>query len=184
VEISPAGRIAGYTTAACLIVMSTAYLIASWDELTCRAPSGCTQEAGKGGLTWFVALLGAASGGAIAWSIRRRPVRSDGASDWTWGLAVLFVVGAWVAVTRIPSLTCPAGYHLDAGFRLCIGEPGRFDATSWAWLKALLWSASALVGVTVIRSPRSVPWSAAIAGVTWSVGLGWFLHDTLLVAAR
>ncbi|HEX9122828.1 MAG TPA: hypothetical protein VF984_05640 [Actinomycetota bacterium] len=184
VEISPEGRLAGYTTAASLIVMSAAYLIASWDELTCRASSGCTQEAGKAGLVWFTALLAASSGIVIAWTIHRRPTQPEGASGWTWGLTALFTAGAWVAVTRIPSLTCPVGYHLDVGFRLCIASADRFDATSWAWLKTLLWSASALVAVTVIRSPRSVPWSAAVAAVTWSVGLGWFLYDTLLVTVR
>jgi hypothetical protein len=174
-----AGKIAGFTTALCLMLMSAAYLAASWDELTCH-PRACTPEAAKAGLVWFAALSAAALGGAIAWTVHHSPVDPEGASGWTWGLAFVFIAGTWAAVTRIPALTCPDGYHLDAGFRLCISSVDRFEATSWVWLKMLLWSASAVVALTVIRSPRAMPWSAGVAALGWFVGMGWFLHDTLL----
>lgn len=160
--------------------MSAAYLVASWDELMCRISSGCTRTAAAAGLVWLAALIVAALGGAIARAVHRSSVDPGGTSGWTWGLAVVFVAGTWIAITRIPSLTCPAGYHLDVGFRLCIGSAGRFGATSWVWLKDLLWSASAAVGLTIVRSPRAMPWSAGIAALAWFAGMGWFLHDTLL----
>lgn len=180
VEISPQGRLAGYGTAASLVVVCLAYLAGSWDELTCGSGAGCTQRAGEGGLVWLGGMLGAAAGLAIAWSVHRRPVRADGTSGWTWGLAALFVAGAWLAITRIPGLTCPSGYHLDAGFRLCIGHPDRFDATDWGWLKTTLWAAAAVLGATVVRRPKTLPWSAAAAAAMWGIGSGWFLRDTLL----
>jgi hypothetical protein len=178
-RVTTAGRIAGYTTALCLAVVSVAYMAASWDELTCR-PHACTREAAKAGLVWLAASAASALAGAIAWTVRRSPADPEGGSGWTWGLAVLFIGGTWIAVTRIPSLTCPAGYHLDVGFRMCIGSLDRFEATDWTWLKALLWSVSALVALTVIRSPRAMPWSAGVAALAWLVGTGWYLYDTLL----
>jgi hypothetical protein len=63
---------------------------------------------------------------------------------------------------------------------MCIGRAHRFEATSWEWLKIALWATSAVLGLTVIRSPRASPWSAAVAALGWFVGMGWFLHDTLL----
>ncbi len=178
--ITRAGRTAGYTTALCLVLMSIAYLVASWDELMCQISTGCTRTAAAAGLVWLAALIAAALGGAIARAVHRSSVDPGGASGWAWGLAALFVVGTWTAVTRIPSLTCPVEFHLDVGFRLCIGRAGRFDATSWVWLKNLLWSISAVVGLTIIRSSRAMPWSAVIAALAWFGGMGWFLHDTLL----
>lgn len=181
--ITTAGRIAGYTTALCLALMSVAYMAASWDELTCR-PHACAREAAEAGLMWFATLFAVALGGAIAWTVHRTPVDPGGGSGWTWGLVVLFMAGTWTAVTRIPSLTCPAGYHLDVGFRLCIGNVYRFGATSWTWLKTLLWAVFALVALAVIRSPRAMPWSAGVAALAWFVGMGWYLHDTLLKIVR
>jgi hypothetical protein len=175
-----AGKIAGYTTALCLMLMSAAYLAASWDELTCHHPRACTPEAAKAGLVWLAALSTAALGGAIAWTVHHSPVDPEGGSGWTWGLTFVFILGTWTAITRIPSFTCPDGYHLDAGFRLCISSIDRFESTSWVWLKMLLWSASAVVALTVIRSPRAMPWSAGAAALGWFVGMGWYLHDTLL----
>jgi hypothetical protein len=182
-RVTVAGKIAGYTTALCLMLMSAAYMAASWDELTCRT-RGCTPQAAKAGLVWIAALATAALGGAIAWTVHQGEVDPEGGSGWTWGLVFVFIAGACIAVTRIPSFTCPGGYHLDAGFYLCISSVDRLEATSWVWLKMLLWSTFAVVALTAIRSPRALPWSAGVAGIAWFVGMGWYLHDTLLKVVK
>lgn len=177
-EISREGRIAGLVTAGCLLVAGVAFPIASWDELTCRS-EGCARQAGVGGLVWLGSLFALAFALATVRWIGRRPVDENGSSGWTWGLAVLSTAGAWLLVTRIPSLSCPVGYHLDVGFRLCIQGADRFDAADRVWLKSLLWAGSALLGATAIRWPRSMPWSAVAAALAWFAGTGWILHDTV-----
>jgi hypothetical protein len=180
-EISPVGRIAGYATSGCLVLAGAAFLIASWDELTCSSdPATCEDVAGVGGLVSAVSLMVIAIGLWMAWNVRRRPVDEDGTSSWTWGLAIVFVLGVAVAATRIPEYSCPPGVHLDALFGLCITSTRRFDATSWLWLKRTVAIAGLVVGVTAIPSPRAVFLTAPLAVITWCVGLGWLLLDTMV----
>src|SRR6266508_1357346 len=115
--ISKPGRIAGYTTAGCLVVTSGAFLVASWDDLVCT--HGCLFPPGLAALVWFIAVPIGLGGLAIARRVSLRPTQSDGSTSWTLSLVILFSGGIAVAATRLPSFTCNVG-HLDPNFRVCI----------------------------------------------------------------
>ena len=180
-DVSPAGRIAGLTVGACLLVSAGAFLVASWDELRCT-PAGerCDDIAGVGGAVSLAAAAAAVAGVVVVAATVRRPVSGSASSAWTWGLAVLFTIGTTLIATRIPGHTCPDGIHLTPIFNTCVDGARRFDATSWQWPKRALLVSGAVVGFTLIRSPRRVWLTAPVAAITWFAGTGWLLYDTMI----
>jgi hypothetical protein len=180
-EVAPTGRIAGLTVGACLAVSGVAFVVASWDELTCT-PAGaeCDDIAGIGGAVTFVALAVAIAGIAIMALTARRPVLESGSSAWTWGLAVIFSIGAILVAMRVPGHTCPDGVHLNPVFDICIDGARRFDATSWVWPKRALALAGLVAGFTVVRTTRRIWISTPGAAIAWFAGTGWLLYDTKL----
>ena len=46
-DVAPAGRVAGLTVGACLLVSGLAFLVASWDELTCTPPGATCDDAAR-----------------------------------------------------------------------------------------------------------------------------------------
>jgi hypothetical protein len=179
-EITPAGRIAGYTSAASLIVTAAAFLLFSIDELTCNPLlPACARYAPGGILIAIAAAFVLVFGIVMFVLVRRRDVSEAGTSGYTAFLSVLFVAGVLGAVAVIPSYTCPAGTHLDPLAALCINSRTRFDATSWLWAKWAIVLAAALVAATVIWRPRWVRITAPIAAAAWFAGLGWLLTETV-----
>jgi hypothetical protein len=179
-EITPAGRIAGYTSAACLVITGAAYVLFSIDELTCNplyaacaryAPGGIIIAIGAGFMLLFGVVMGVL--------VRRRAVSEAGTSGYTALLSALFIAGILGVVASIPAYTCPSGTHLDPLAALCINTRTRFDATSWLWLKWGLAVAAFAIGATVIWRPRLVRLTAPIAAVSWFGGLGWLLTATV-----
>jgi hypothetical protein len=179
-EITPAGRIAGFTSAACLVLTGAAYVLSSVDELTCSPVyPRCSRYAPAGIIIAIAAGLMLLFGIVTGVLVRRRTVSDAGTSGYTAFLAVLFVAGALVAVALIPPLTCPAGTHVDPLAALCINSRTRFDATSWLWLKWTLAVAAFAIGVTVMWRPRWVRLTAPIAAASWLFGFGWLLTETV-----
>ena len=179
-EISPAGRAAAFITAGCLAGAGIAYLVASWDELTCHgSPDVCEDLAAGGGLVWVLSLVAIGGSIAIVLATRRRPVEPDGEPGWMWGLGAVFAVGVIAAAALLPSWTCPDAMHVDADFGLCIGRMTRFGATGWIWLKELLVVAGLVIGFGLIRRARWIAVTAPVAVVAWSGGLGWLLVRTV-----
>ena len=175
------GRVAGLTVGFCLVVSGGAFLIASWDELRCTPPGEtCDDIAGIGGAVSLAALALTVAGVAIVATTLRRPVIESASSAWTWGLAVVFVIGTTLIAMRIPGHTCPDGIHLNPIFQTCIDGARRFDATSWVWHKRVLLLAGLVVGLTVMRSPRRIWLTASIAALAWFAGTGWLLYDTMI----
>jgi hypothetical protein len=180
-DIAPAGRIAGLTVGACLLVSGVAFLVASWDELTCTPPGAtCDDVAGTGGAVSLAALAAMIAGGAIAVLTARRPVLTSGSTAWTWGLGTIFAIGVGLVALRLPGYSCPDGVHLSPIFNTCVDGARRFDATSWVWPKRALFVAGVVAGATVVRSPRRVWLTAPIAALAWFAGTGWLLYDTMI----
>jgi hypothetical protein len=179
-EITPAGRIAGFTSAACLGLTGAVYLVFSIDELTCNPLYAACARYAPGGI---IIAIGAAImllfGVVIGVLVRRRAVSEAGTSGYTVFLSVLFVAGILGIVTLIPPYTCPAGTHVDPLAALCINSRTRFDATSWLWLKWSVAVAAFVVGATVIWRPTWVRLTAPIAAASWFAGLGWLLSETV-----
>ena len=177
--ISPNGRIAAYTTALAFALGGLAYAIASWVTLACT--QRCEVAPAFGGLVLLLAVPVTLVGVAIAGTVRLRAADPEGTSTWTWWIGILFAVGAALTVTRFPSLTCPASFHLDANFGICIGPHGvgRLDPRSWIWLKMLITVGALALGYLMARASRSVWLTATIAALVWFFGLGWLLLDTL-----
>lgn len=176
--ISRSGRIAGYSTAGCLLVAGIAFSIAAVAAISCR--TGCRVSPAYGGLALFATIPVVLAGTAIARSVARRPLDVAGSSGWTWGLCVVFAAGVAVATTRFPSFTCPSGGHVEPALALCIDDGGqRYAATSWSWLKWLVAVASLGVGASVMRSTRALWLTAPVAALAWIVGFGALLTDTL-----
>jgi hypothetical protein len=162
------------------MVAGLAFLIASWDELTCRgSPDACEDVAAGGGLVWVLSLTAIGGGAGIVLATRRRPVEPDGEPGWTWALGAVFAVGVVVVAALLPTWTCPDGMHLDANFGLCIGATTRFGATSWIWLKDLIGAGGVVIGFGLIRRARWVWVTAPIAVLAWVGGLGWLLVRTV-----
>jgi hypothetical protein len=175
--ISKPGRIAGYTTAGCLVVTSGAFLVASWDDLVCT--NNCPFPPGLAALVWFIAVPISLVGIAIARRVSLRPTQHDGPTSWTLSLVILFSGGIAVAATRLPSFTCKVG-HLDANVRLCIEASGRFsEPSNWIWLKALIAILGLMIGIA-LRQPRRVYLAAPLAALAWLFGFGWLLLDTVV----
>jgi hypothetical protein len=180
-EVSPAGRVAGLTVGVCLAVSGAAFLVASWDELTCTPPGEtCDDIAGIGGAVSIAALVVTIVGVAIVAMTARRPVVDSASTAWTWGLSVIFSIGVALIALRIPGHTCPEGVHLNPVFHTCIDGARRFDATSWVWPKRALLLAGFVVGFTLIRSPRRVWLTAPVAAIAWVAGTGWLLYETMI----
>jgi hypothetical protein len=178
-EISPAGRLAGYVTGACLAIAGGAFLAAAVGKIACSPATECQWTSALGFLVALISMGPLLAGAAILISVHRRPTDAEGDSGWTWGLAVVFAFGISVIAARLPGWTCPAGYHLDAVFGLCIDGAERFDATSWVWAKRLVTIAGLAVALTLIRRPSAARVSAPAAAAAWAVGLGWLLLDTV-----
>lgn len=190
--ISPSGRAAAWTVAACLAIAGVATVVLAWNELTCTVPvdpggprqapeTACEVLAGVGGLFSFLGGLAAAGGIAIAWRTRMRPVEGTGKDGWRWGLAVVFTIGFAVLVTRFPDQTCPGGAHLSAPFGLCIdtATDARFDSTSWIWAKVIAIVAAPVIGFTVIAARRASAIAVPLTLIAWFAGIGWLLLDTI-----
>jgi hypothetical protein len=176
--ISRPGRLAGYTTAGCLLIAGIAFTIAAVAAILCTR--GCRVFPAYGGLALFVSIPVALVGIAIARSVARRPLDVDGSSSWTWGLCFVFAAGVAVATTRFPSFTCSSGGHAEPALALCIVDGGRrYAATSWGWLKWLVALAAVALGASIMRSTRGVRLTAPVAAVAWVVGFGALLNDTL-----
>ena len=176
--ISPSGRLAGYTTAGCLLIAGIAFTIAAVAAILCT--NRCRVSPAYGGLALFVSLPVALGGTAIARSVARRPLDVAGSSSWTWGLCLVFAAGVAVATTRFPSFTCSSGGHAEPALALCIDDGGRrYAATSWGWLKWVVALAGIGLGASIMRSTRAVWLTAPVAMVAWVVGFGLLLTDTL-----
>lgn len=179
--VAPVGRVAGLTVGACLLVSGLAFLVASWDELTCT-PAGatCDDVAGTGGAVSLAAIAASIAGGAIVVLTARRSVLASGSSAWTWGVGTIFAIGVGLVAMRLPGHSCPDGVHLTPIFNTCVDGARRFDATSWIWPKRALFLLGVVAGVTVMRSPRRVWLTAPIAALAWFSGTGWLLYDTMI----
>ena len=179
-EITPAGRLAGYTSAACLVITGATFLVFSIDELTCNPLYAACSRYAPGGI---IIAIGAGAmlviGVVMALLVRRRAVSEAGTSGYTVFLSALFVAGVLGMVASIPAYTCPSGTHLDPLAALCINSKTRFDATSWLWLKWIIAVASFVIGATLIWRPRWVRLTAPIAAASWFAGLGWLLTETV-----
>src|SRR4051812_37719124 len=80
-EITPAGRIAGYTSAGCLVLTGAGYLLFSIDELTCNPLNSACARYAPGGIiiaiaAGFMLLFGVVMGVLV----RRRAVSEAGTS--------------------------------------------------------------------------------------------------------
>jgi hypothetical protein len=176
--ISREGRLAGYTTAGCLILAGLAFTVAAVATMLCAR--GCPVPSAYGGLALFVSVPAALAGAAIALSVSRRPWDAAGSSGWTWGLGLVFAAGVAVATTRFPNFTCPSGGHVEPALGLCIRDGGeRYGATSWSWLKSLVTIVGIGLGVSLMRSRRAVWLTAPLAAIAWIAGFGALLADTL-----
>jgi hypothetical protein len=179
-EITPAGRIAGYTSAACLVLTGAAYLLFSIDELTCNPLfAACARYAPAGIIIAIGAAITLVFGVVMGVLVRRRAVSEAGTSGYTVLLSALFVAGILGIVASIPPYTCPAGTHVDPLAALCINTRTRFDATSWLLPKWGLAVAAFVIGTTVIWRPRLVRITALVAAASWFAGLGWLLTATV-----
>jgi hypothetical protein len=177
--IAREGKLAAYTTTLCVAVVGVAYGIAAAKATMCTGL--CAVNQGFAGLIFLVDIVVTAAAVAALRSVSRRPIHPDGDARWRFGLAVILVLGAAAATSRIPDFTCPDGYRL--GIELCAAPSGsRIAATSWVWLKDVLSFGAAVVAVvlTLGRTRRLVPLTAALAAIAWLGGTGWLLVTTLL----
>ena len=177
-EISPAGRIAGFVTAGCIIVAGIAFIATSWDELTCAKGPSCEDWAGAAGLVSLVSLAAIGAGLRIAWTVGRRPVDPEGSSLWIWGLSVLFILAALAVALLIPVATCPSGTNLDPVFRLCIRGSERIPATQWMWAKWAIAIGGIGLGIAIGKLRRIVVVSAIVTVLAWVFALTWLLRET------
>lgn len=176
--ISREGRVAGYTTAGCLLVGGLAFTVAALATMFCARR--CPVPSAFGGLALFVSVPAVLAGAAIARSVARRPVDVAGSSGWTWGLGIVFAASVAVATTRFPNFTCPSGGHVEPALGLCIRDGGeRYGATSWSWLKSLATVAGIGLGLSLMRWRRAVWLTAPLAAIAWIAGFGALLADTL-----
>jgi hypothetical protein len=179
--ISSRGKWAGLTTGGCLVVTGLAFVVFSFDELTCRvAEGGCDVIVGVGGVVSLVALGVTAAGVIIVRKVWARPISESGEDGWSLGLGVLFAVGAAIAVTRLPTHTCPRGFLLDTVFELCVRGGERIPTDSHLIEKLLLTLVAVVLGVVVARA-RWIPSSVAtvVAATAWIGGIGLLLIDTM-----
>jgi hypothetical protein len=163
------------------VVAGLGYVVFSYDELTCRfAEGGCDVIIGVGGVISMLALVVTFIGVVIVRQVSIRPVSQTGAGGWSAGWGVLFTVGAAVAVTRLPTLTCPDGFQLDSFFALCVRGGERLSATSFVVEKWLLTLGAVVLGL-VLATVRWVPSSVAtvVTVVAWVGGMGLLLMDTM-----
>jgi hypothetical protein len=169
--ISPAGRIAGYTTTICASVAGLAYLVIAGIIVECV--HSCRVTPALGGLLFL--FVAPPTAWAI-WEVRhvaRRPRSPDGSSAWRFGLGVLFAFGVAAGVSRFPDATCPAGFRLFVLADKCIGaQHALMDPTSWVWAKDLTVLAGVLLGATIMRSRRYVRAASGVAALAWIVGMG------------
>jgi hypothetical protein len=179
--ISSRGKWAGLTTGSCLVVTGLAFVVFSYDELTCRvAEDGCDVIVGVGGVVSLVALAVTVAGVIVLRRVWARPVSETGEDGWSLSWGVLFALGAAVAVTRLPTHTCPRGYVLDTVFELCVRGGERIPTNSHVIEKLLLTVAAVALGVVVARA-RWIPSGVAtvVAATAWIGGMGLLLIDTM-----
>ncbi len=179
--ISLRGRWAGVTTGGCLVATGLAYVVFSYDELTCTvAEGGCDVFVGVGGLISLLGLAVAALGAIILRKVLIRPESATGGSGWNAGWGILFALGGAVAVTRLPTHTCPKGFELDTLFELCIRGGERLPASSHLLEKSILAIVAVALGVVLARA-RWIPSGVAtvLTVVAWIGGMGLLLADTM-----
>jgi hypothetical protein len=176
--IAPAGRVAGYVTAASSLGVGIAFLVPALPALNCTR--GCTFSQHFAALIVVTTIGLAAVSIGIGWAIRRRPVEADGDTGWTWGLGVLFVLGMMLIASRVPRYLCPDGAGLDANVSICIDAVRfrRFPPSDRIWAKRAIIGVGWVLGLTVMRSPRWVWVAAPVAAAVWLLGAGWLLVDT------
>jgi hypothetical protein len=175
--ISPEGRIAGLTTAGCVIASSVAWLAVAFRIALCT--KGCEHPAGLGGLVLMLVAVPFIAGIALFRAILIRPTDPEATSAWRLGPAVIFAVGVVAGASWIPSLTCPSGTTLSF-FGFCAGpHAARLEATSWVLYRRLIDLAGVVVGFTVMRSTRWVRATAPVAGLVFLAGTGALLARTL-----
>jgi hypothetical protein len=174
--LSPAGKAGAVGVTFGLVSMAAFTMAVSADELLCRGLD-CEDVAALAGIAW---MLAAAAAGLGIWTWIRvvgRPVAPDGEAGWRWVPGLLFVAGAVALVHQVPSLTCPPGYSLDAGFGMCLTSLSRRDAESWVRLKVGLVALGVLGGVTLVPWKRIAPVGAIVAVAAWSIGMGWLVLE-------
>jgi len=160
-------------------ITGIAYSVAAIRAASCTGL--CRVNRGLAGLI-MLAVIPATIGAAVwAWSTWQRGVSPAADGDgWRFGLAVIFAVGVAAAVSRIPDLTCPAGYVLGGELCAKVGVAARVDASRWIAAKDALTIAGILVGFVVIAARRLVPFTWPVAAATWLAGTGLLLAATLL----
>jgi hypothetical protein len=182
VAISPAGRLAGRTISAALLLTGAAFLVAAWPDLWRRCPfrtGPCVQRAAVAGIATMGAIIVLGVGAVIWWNVRRRPLAERGVSGYRWGLAVLFVGGVAITAKLIPAWSCAAG-HVDPALGLCVTGHHRTDATSLMPLKVGLLAVGVVGAAAIGRLRGWVRVSALVAAVAWIAGTGWLL-DAIFV---
>jgi hypothetical protein len=172
-------RAARLATPACLLVAGVAFLIASWDELTCVGDSTCANKAGVAALVSIGCLIAIAWSAWRGWRVVEAPADEllDGPA---LGLGILFAAGAISIALLIPVASCPDGYHLDRIFRLCIEGSTRLAAADRTSLKWVVAAVGAAGGVAIVWTRRWLGARTVIAVAVWAFGIGWLLRDTML----
>ncbi|HET9723679.1 MAG TPA: hypothetical protein VFR44_07535 [Actinomycetota bacterium] len=181
-DISPEGRLAGFTLAAVLVVSGIVVIAAGWDELWQRCgPSmeGCTTSAAAAALA-SIGSVAAIAGGIWVWlRISRRPVHPEGSSSFVLGIAALFALGLLLLAWRIPAFTCERG-RFDEVLGLCMHPPTTSEPVRWSLLKLACVTLGLAGGVAIALWPRWVRLTAPLAVLAWAGGAGLFLSQTLL----
>jgi hypothetical protein len=129
---------------------------------------------GVGGLFTIAGLISAVAGGAILWSVARRPAHPEGEEGWLWGQGLLVTAGLLTAAVLVHRYTCPPGTKLTAIFPICVGPDDRFAATDRLWIKPLVIAAAPVAGLIVARW-RALPWPMTSLLTVAAVGVPFYL---------
>lgn len=170
--ISSEGRIAGYTTSISFLVVGMAYTAMGFMFVGCV--EACRIGSGTAAFLLLVFIPLTALGVWGVQNVARRSVRPTGFAAWRFGLSVLFVLGVFAAVSRIPNATCIAGFHvtITSSRYQCVGptQTTFHHATSWTWLKGSIVLGSIAVGVTVIPMRQFIRVTSVVAATAWFAG--------------
>jgi hypothetical protein len=168
-------KAAQITTGCCIIASASLFVVASFDELSCRA-GGITSEGLPCGVNiqvaggvFFAGLMLVAIGIGVLVRGVRRPVEATGDSGWRIGQAGLIVANGIALGLMIPRYACPPDMVLSPVFRFCTSNTAVYPAPS----PGLVWKFAAVAAGLALAAGvwrwRSMPWpiaSALVAGST------------------